>query len=85
MDDLDLMRSRHSSNIIGPCMYIEGGGVDCDKFSNCLLCGWNPAVADSRKMKIRDKMKLAAVKPKKGKETWLIGSGAFPPGYKMSY
>lgn len=47
----------HMRNAIGDCVFRPNSGVECDKFSNCDKCGWNPAVEEERKKKIREEFK----------------------------
>ncbi len=55
MDELDKLIMKHSSNVTGKCKFFrEEGSVDCDAFSRCETCGWNPAVEEKRKKKIRE-------------------------------
>ena len=39
------------------CPFRPGGAVDCDT-GWCDKCGWNPAVEEKRKKKIREKLKV---------------------------
>lgn len=82
MDDIDNEFIRHSKERNGFCKYTQNGlsnGVECDNYSTCNLCGWNPAVAKKRIQKIRayrrqQRMVIAPETPEK----WMIGSGEFP-------
>ena len=47
----------HSKNAIGDCVFRPNSGVECDKLSVCSQCGWNPAVEEERKKKIREGLK----------------------------
>ena len=68
---------KHHHSLAHFCPYTKqpdgGNGVQCDSYSNCSKCGWNPKVATARKYRIRlERMR----KPEP--EKWLLGSGEFP-------
>lgn len=80
MDDIDIEFIRHSKFRNGYCKFTQQGlpnGVECDTYSRCNLCGWNPAVARKRIRKIREYRQRMAVAPETP-EKWLIGRGEFP-------
>lgn len=67
----------HHKHLTHFCPYTRqkdgGNGVQCDTYSSCGSCGWNPKVAKARKYRIRlERMQ----KPEP--EKWLLGSGEFP-------
>ena len=82
MDDIDLEFKRHSKARNGYCKYTQKGlsnGVECDTYSRCNLCGWNPAVAKKRIRKIREYLRQQRlVKAPETPEKWLLGKGEFP-------
>lgn len=51
---IDSNYERHKKNSTGMCKY-RHGNVECDSFSICEICGWNPAVEEERKKKLRKK------------------------------
>ena len=70
---------RHEKYRNGLCKFRRrpetGCVVECDLLQPCHKCGWNPAVEEERKKKIReDRKELLKPAPKK----WLIGRGEFP-------
>lgn len=73
--------TKHYKYLSHMCPYTKqpdgGNGVQCDTYSHCGSCGWNPRVAKQRIYKIR----LERQKPKEP-EKWLLGKVEFPP--KMS-
>lgn len=84
MSDLEMKYRQHSLTITGPCTKLpSGSGVYCDTEARCEVCGWNPAVSDSRRMTIRDKgiQRQKPRKPKEPREKWWIGRGPFPNGW----
>lgn len=70
----------HHKHLAHMCPYTKQpdgeNGVQCDSYSHCGKCGWNPRVAKQRIYKIR----LERQKPKEP-ERWLIGRGEFPERY----
>lgn len=80
MDDIDIEFIRHSKFRNGYCKFTQQGlsnGVECDTYSRCNLCGWNPAVARKRIRKIREYRQRMMVAPETP-EKWLLGRGEFP-------
>ena len=80
MDNIDLEFIRHSKERNGYCKFTQQGlsnGVECDSYSRCNLCGWNPAVAKKRIRKIRAYRQRLMVAPETP-EKWLLGRGEFP-------
>ena len=69
----------HHKHLAHMCPYTKqhdgGNGVQCDSYSHCGKCGWNPRVAKQRKTKIRRDRAEQPV------ETWWIGRGEFPEQY----
>lgn len=72
---------KHNKHRNGMCKFRNkpetGCVVECDTFSQCYRCGWNPLVESQRKKTIREelaKRKRQTEEPQK----WLIGSGEFP-------
>lgn len=65
-------RKQHHDHVTGPCRFIPMA-VDCDAYSACSRCGWNPDVERERKAKLR-------VKPppvKKEPVLFILGGGTF--------
>lgn len=69
MDDLDKAFARHSAALCGQCRF--NVGIDCDKLKTCLYCGWNPAVAKQRVIRIREELRG------RKKKKWMLGNGTF--------
>lgn len=73
---------KHIKYLAHMCPYTKqkdgGNGVQCDTYSKCSKCGWNPKVARIRKAKIRAE-RAVPQEPEK----WWIGRGEFPK--KMSF
>lgn len=63
-------RTQHHGNITGPCKYRMG--VDCDKFSWCSRCGWNPDVEEKRKKRLRPE-----VEKKEPELSFILGGATF--------
>ena len=55
---IDSNYKRHKKNRNGVCKFREC--VECDSFSICEICGWNPAVEEERKKKLRKKARRAS-------------------------
>ena len=61
----------------GSCIWREPDAVNCYYGErNCKRCGWNPAVEDERKERIRAEMKEPQA------ETYSLGAGSFDPAIK---
>lgn len=44
---------KHINNTAGQCKFSHGkDGVECDRFSTCESCGWNPEVEAQRKQRL---------------------------------
>lgn len=64
----------------GCCIWREPGAVNCYYADRafCYKCGWNPAVEDERKEKLREMMRQPTV------ETYSIGRGSIDPAIKKT-
>lgn len=66
----DSRRKLHHGHITGPCRFLPIA-VDCDAYSACSRCGWNPEVERERKAALH-------TEPKEEKAaTFLLGGGTF--------
>lgn len=55
---IDSNYKRHKKCSTGVCKFRES--VECDSLSICEICGWNPAVEEERKKKLRKKARRAS-------------------------
>lgn len=55
---IDSNYKRHKKNSTGVCKF--RGNIECDSYSICEICGWNPAVEEERKKKLRKKARRAS-------------------------
>lgn len=69
---LDYKFNQHSAHITRPCLY-RPTAVDCDVFSGCGRCGWNPEVEARRKEKLHTPPEL----PKEEKISFILGGATF--------
>ena len=82
MDDIDLEYARHSKARNGYCKFTQNGlsnGVECDTYSKCSTCGWNPYVAQKRIIAIREhRRRQQLMGQPEIPEKWLLGKGGYP-------
>ena len=68
----DSKRKLHHGNVTEPCKFLPTA-VDCDAYSACSRCGWNPEVEARRKAALHPEPE-----PKEEKEVvFLLGSGTY--------
>lgn len=54
---LELMENCKPLNIKNPHPCPNNGAVVCDNNENCSSCGWNPVVAEARKLEAIERIK----------------------------